>query len=47
MNFQVSGMQIVASWASPQTGSYTLKVVATDGNGASAALSVPVTVNAR
>jgi subtilase family serine protease len=47
MTFQVSGMQIVASWASPQTGSYTLKVVATDGNGASAALSVPVTVNAR
>src|SRR5450830_1305055 len=43
MNFQVNGMQIVASWASPQTGSYTLKVVATDGNGASSALSVPVT----
>lgn len=47
MNFQVNGMQIVASWASPQTGSYTLKVVATDGNGASSALSVPVTINAR
>lgn len=47
MSFQVSGMQIVANWASPQTGSYTLKVVATDGNGASASLSVPVTVNAR
>ena len=47
MNFQVSGMQIVASWASPQTGSYTLKVVATDGNGASSALSVPVTITAR
>ncbi|MYN37753.1 peptidase S53 [Duganella sp. FT109W] len=47
MSFQVSGMQIVASWASPQTGSYTLKVVATDGNGASASLAVPVTVTAR
>ncbi|NYE62784.1 hypothetical protein FHW58_004003 [Duganella sp. 1224] len=47
MTFQVSGMQIVANWASPQTGSYTLKVVATNGNGASAALSVPVTINAR
>jgi subtilase family serine protease len=47
MSFQVSGMQIIANWASPQTGSYTLKVVATDGNGASAALSVPVTVSAR
>lgn len=47
MSFQVSGMQIVANWASPQTGSYTLKVVATDGNGASASASIPVTVNAR
>jgi hypothetical protein len=47
MSFQVSGMQIVASWAAPQTGSYTLKVVATDGNGASASLAVPVTVTAR
>ncbi|MRX11483.1 peptidase S53 [Pseudoduganella sp. FT25W] len=47
MSFQVSGMQIVASWASPQTGSYPLKVVATDGNGASAQVTVPVTVTAR
>ncbi len=47
MTFQVNGMQIVANWAAPQTGSYTLKVVATNGNGASATLSVPVTVNAR
>lgn len=47
MTFQVSGMQITASWAAPKAGSYTLKVVATDGNGASAAASIPVTVSAR
>lgn len=47
MTFQVNGMQITATWATPKVGSYTLKVVATDGNGASAAASIPVTVTAR
>lgn len=47
MTFQVNGMQITATWAAPKVGSYTLKVVATDSNGASAAASIPVTVTAR
>nr|WP_315251730.1 S53 family peptidase [uncultured Duganella sp.] len=47
MSFQVNGMQITATWAAPKAGSYTLKVVATDGNGASAAAAIPVTVSAR
>jgi hypothetical protein len=47
MSFQVSGMQIVVSWAAPKVGSYTLKLVATDGNGASAAATIPVTISAR
>ncbi|MYM80797.1 peptidase S53 [Duganella sp. FT50W] len=47
MTFQVSGMQITATWAAPKVGNYTLKVVATDSNGASATASIPVTVSAR
>lgn len=47
MTFQVNGMQITATWAAPKVGSYTLKVVATDSNGASATAAIPVTVTAR
>jgi hypothetical protein len=41
-----SGASIALSWASPVTGSYTLAVTAKDGNGATAALNVPLTVTA-
>jgi subtilase family serine protease len=47
MTFQVSGMTITAAWAAPKTGSYTLKVVATDSNNASASVTVPITITAR
>ncbi|MRW90421.1 peptidase S53 [Duganella sp. FT80W] len=47
MTFGVSGSKITVSWASPKTGSYTLKVVATNGNNASSSVSIPVTITAR
>ncbi|MYM69665.1 peptidase S53 [Pseudoduganella sp. FT55W] len=47
MMFTASGMNVVVSWASPVTGSYTLKLTATDSTGASATASIPVTIKAR
>jgi subtilase family serine protease len=44
MCLSVSGAAIVATWASPVAGSYSLKVTAVDAAGLSATLSVPVTV---
>ncbi|MYM26378.1 peptidase S53 [Duganella sp. FT135W] len=47
MMFTVSGMNVVVTWAAPVTGSYTLKLTATDSSGASSAASIPVTITAR
>ena len=47
MSFTVSGMNVVASWANPVTGSYTLKVTVTDNLGLSATANIPVTINAK
>jgi subtilase family serine protease len=42
-----TGMSLLISWASPVTGTYTIKVTATDPAGHSAALSIPITVTAK
>ena len=48
MSFSMnSSLAITASWLSPVTGSYTLKVVVTDSAGRTAQASVPVTITAK
>ena len=48
MSFSMSSsLAITASWPSPVTGSYTLKVVVTDSAGRTAQASVPVTITAK
>jgi subtilase family serine protease len=47
MMFSASGMNVVVTWAAPVTGSYTLKLTATDSTGASATANIPVTIKAR
>jgi subtilase family serine protease len=47
MMFSANGTTISVLWASPVTGSYQLKLVATDGNGASSSATIPVTITAR
>ncbi|QGZ43346.1 peptidase S53 [Pseudoduganella flava] len=47
MTFSASGSAVSVVWAAPKTGSYQLKVVATNGNGVSATATVPVTITAR
>ncbi|OYU46209.1 MAG: peptidase S53 [Burkholderiales bacterium PBB4] len=47
MGFSSTGLVINYSWASPVTGSYTLKVVVTDSSGQTAQASVPITVAAK
>jgi hypothetical protein len=46
MSFASNGATLAATWASPVTGNYVLNVSAKDGNGASAAQSVPVMITA-
>ena len=46
MSFSANGLTLTANWASPVTGSYTLKVVVQDSAGLSAQASVPITVTA-
>jgi hypothetical protein len=46
MSFTLSGLTLKASWPSPVTGSYNLKVSVLDSAGHSATASVPVTVTA-
>jgi hypothetical protein len=41
-----SGASLALTWASPVTGKYTLSVNAKDGNGATASLSVAMTITA-
>jgi len=47
MGFTMSGANVTASWASPVTGNYVLKVMAVDNAGLSATLNVPVTITAK
>ncbi|HEX7987121.1 MAG TPA: putative Ig domain-containing protein [Duganella sp.] len=47
MMFAASGGTISMLWASPVTGSYQLKVVATNGSGVSSTVTIPVTITAR
>lgn len=47
MGFALNGTTLVANWASPVLGSYSLKVVAVDNLGLSATLTVPVTITAK
>jgi len=47
MMFIANGTTISVIWASPVTGSYQLKLVAKDGNGATSSVTMPVTINAR
>ncbi|MBV8617406.1 MAG: S53 family peptidase [Curvibacter sp.] len=46
MSFSANGLTLTANWASPVTGSYTLKIVVQDNAGLSATASVPITVTA-
>ena len=41
-----TGIALVASWASPVTGTYTLKISVTDNLGRTATTSIPVTITA-
>jgi hypothetical protein len=47
MMFSASGGTISMLWASPVTGGYQLKVVATNGSGISSTVTIPVTITAR
>lgn len=47
MTFAASGTTISVTWAKPVTGTYALKLVATDGNGAAATATIPVVITAR
>lgn len=46
MGFAVSGSSLVATWPSPVAGSYKLSIQATDGNGRTGSVTVPITVSA-
>lgn len=45
--FTPNGLNIGVNWASPVTGSYTLKIVVSDSAGRSVQTSMPITINAR
>jgi hypothetical protein len=47
MTFSVSGLNIIASWLKPVTGSYTLEVSVVDSSGLSAVANVAVVVAAK
>ncbi|WP_188564750.1 S53 family peptidase [Undibacterium terreum] len=47
MTFTPSGLTMTANWASPVTGTYSLKVSVTDSAGRSAQATVPVTITAK
>lgn len=44
MTFSLSGMNVIATWAKPVAGTYSLKVVVTNNNGLSSQATVPVTI---
>lgn len=47
MSFALSGTNITAMWASPITGTYSMKVSVVDSNGRSAQATVPITITAK
>ena len=47
MGFSINANTLIANWASPVVGNYSLKVVATDNAGLSATLTIPVTITAK
>jgi hypothetical protein len=47
MMFVANGTTISVVWAAPVAGSYSLRLTATDGNGASASAVIPVTISSR
>lgn len=44
MTFSLSGMNVIANWAKPVAGIYSLKVVVTNNNGLSSQATIPVTI---
>ncbi len=46
MGFAISGTTITASWANPITGTYSLKITGTDGNGLVGTATLPITITA-
>ncbi|NGZ83368.1 S53 family peptidase [Duganella aceris] len=47
MMFVANGTTISVVWAAPVAGSYSLRLTATDGNGANASAVIPVTISSR
>ncbi|MEB0030543.1 S53 family peptidase [Undibacterium sp. RTI2.1] len=47
MSFSMSGMNVIAAWASPVTGSYSLSVSVVDSAGRTAKVAIPITINAK
>jgi len=47
MTFSASGTTFTASWASPVTGTYSLKINVVDSLGRTAAATLPITINAK
>lgn len=47
MSMAMNGMSITTNWASPVTGSYTMKVTVTDSAGRTATANVPITIAAK
>ena len=47
MKFSTSGLNLVASWASPVTGSYSLKLTVVDNAGLTATATVPISITAK
>jgi len=47
MMFSANGLNVSASWASPITGSYTLKIVVQDSAGQTATASLPITITSK
>ena len=47
LNFYMSGLTITTSWASPVTGSYSMKISVTDSSGRSTQTTVPITIAAK
>ncbi|MFZ6799567.1 putative Ig domain-containing protein [Undibacterium sp. Di24W] len=47
MSMMMSGMTITTNWASPVTGTYSIKIVVTDAAGLTATATVPITITAK
>jgi len=47
MKFSTSGLNLVANWASPVTGSYSLKVTVVDNLGLGTSATLPINITAK